>query len=104
MSVQSAMRAGVTGLSAQSSRMGAISDNIANSQTVGYKRSTVSFSTLVIGQNGSSSYQAGGVTSVARTEVTKMGLIQAGASTTDMAISGDGFFVVSKGEMAVPRH
>lgn len=97
MSVQSAMRAGVTGLSAQSSRMGAISDNIANSQTVGYKRSTVSFSTLVIGQNGSSSYQAGGVTSVARTEVTKMGLIQAGASTTDMAISGDGFFVVSKG-------
>lgn len=96
MSVQSAMRAGVSGLAAQSSRMGAISDNIANSQTVGYKRSTVNFSSMVIGQNGGSSYQAGGVTSSARTEVSKLGLVQAGSASTDMAISGDGFFVVSK--------
>lgn len=95
MSVQSAMRAGVSGLAAQSSRMGAISDNIANSQTVGYKRSTVNFSSMVIGQGGSS-FQAGGVTSSSRTEVSKLGLVQAGSSATDMAISGDGFFVVSK--------
>jgi len=96
MSVQSAMRAGVSGLAAQSSRMGAISDNIANSQTVGYKRSTVNFSSMVIGQNGGSSYQAGGVSSSSRTEVSKLGLVQAGSAATDMAISGDGFFVVSK--------
>lgn len=93
MSVQSAMRAAVSGLAAQSSRLGAISDNISNSQTVGYKRSSVDFSAIVTRQAGG--YQAGGVTAMARTQVSKIGLIQAGAASTDMAISGSGFFVVS---------
>ena len=35
MSISSAMNAGVSGLAANSSRLGTISDNIANSQTVG---------------------------------------------------------------------
>lgn len=96
MSVQSAMRAAVAGLTAQSSRLGSISDNIANSQTVGYKRSSVDFSAIVMRQGGGG-YQAGGVTAVSRTQVSKIGLIQAGAASTDMAISGNGFFVVSGG-------
>lgn len=93
MSVQSAMRSAVSGLSAQSSRMAAISDNIANSQTVGYKRSTVSFSAMIAQAQGG--YQAGGVAATARTEVSKLGIIQNGTSATDMAVAGRGFFVVT---------
>ena len=44
------MLAGVTGLIANSSALSAVSDNIANSQTVGYKNTQVDFSTLVTGQ------------------------------------------------------
>lgn len=95
MSINSAMRSGVTGLAAQSSRMAAISDNISNANTVGYKRTGVQFSTLVTRQSGSSSYSAGGVIANARMEISKQGLIQAASATTDLAIAGGGFFVVS---------
>ncbi len=38
MSLFGAMNTAISGLSAQSSAFGNISDNVANSQTVGYKR------------------------------------------------------------------
>jgi flagellar hook protein FlgE len=47
MSLFTAMRSGVAGMSAQSSRLAAISDNISNSGTVGYKRVDVDFATLM---------------------------------------------------------
>src|SRR5579859_5087898 len=43
MSLFGAMNTAVSGLSAQSSAFGNISDNVANSQTVGYKRVDTSF-------------------------------------------------------------
>lgn len=48
MSVSSAMNAGVMGLNVHSSKLATISDNIANSETKGYKRRTVEFSSLVL--------------------------------------------------------
>lgn len=94
MSIQSAMQAGVMGLFSQSARMSSISDNIANSGTVGYKRGTVDFSTLVTPSAGGS-YAAGGVAANARLEISKQGIIGPGSNTTDLAISGRGFFVVT---------
>ncbi|MBV8578285.1 MAG: flagellar hook protein FlgE, partial [Acetobacteraceae bacterium] len=47
MSLFSAMNTAVSGLSAQSSAFGNISDNVANSQTVGFKRVDTSFEDLV---------------------------------------------------------
>jgi len=44
MSIYTALRAGVSGLTANSSALAVISDNIANVNTVGYKRSGVDFS------------------------------------------------------------
>ena len=44
MSLFGAMQSGISGLSAQSTAMGAISDNISNVNTVGYKNTGVSFS------------------------------------------------------------
>ena len=60
MSISSSLNAGVMGLNSNSSRLSAISDNIANSSTYGYKRSQVDFSSMVL-QQQSSAYAAGGV-------------------------------------------
>jgi flagellar hook protein FlgE len=49
MSINSAMLAGVSGLKANSAALAALSDNIANVNTVGYKRSQVDFQTMVTG-------------------------------------------------------
>lgn len=95
MSLFGAMNSGVSGLSAQSSAMAAIADNINNVNTVGYKTTNVDFKTLVTQQTSSSSYSAGGVQSVPRGATDVQGLLQTTASETDLAISGDGFFIVN---------
>ena len=61
MSIYTALRAGVSGLTANSSALAVISDNIANVNTVGYKRGGVDFSALVNAQNSNTTYNAGGV-------------------------------------------
>jgi len=104
MSLYSAMRSGVAGMNAQSSRLAAISDNISNSSTTGYKRSDVDFTTLVTSSGSTSTYSAGGVTSAVRYEVTKDGTIDGTQSATDLAINGDGFFVVANGTGASPTY
>lgn len=96
MSIGSALQTGVNGLRAQATKLATVSDNIANSSTVGYKRSTAQFSTLVINSGSSSSYTAGGVTTNIRTEVSKAGTILASDAVTDLAIAGNGFFAVSQ--------
>lgn len=96
MSISSAMRAGVSGLLANSSALAALSDNIANVNTVAYKRSQVNFGNIVTSQYLSGAYSAGGVRAINRQYVSQQGLIQAANSSTDMAISGEGFFVVTQ--------
>ncbi len=94
MSLYGALFGGVSGLAAQSSKMGVISDNIANVNTVGYKQGTASFASMVVNSNGSVSYQTGGVRASTIQDVTQQGLLQSTESSTDLAISGGGFFVV----------
>jgi len=95
MSLYGALFSGVSGLSAQSSAMGAISDNITNVNTVGYKGTQVNFQTLVTKNPGLTEYSPGGVLSKPRSGVDNQGLLQATSSSTDMAISGSGMFVVN---------
>lgn len=94
MTINSAMLAGVTGLVSNSSALAAISDNIANANTVGYKRSGVSFSSLV-NSNSKSSYAAGGVATHTSQFITQQGTLQSSSSPTDLAINGNGFFVTT---------
>jgi flagellar hook protein FlgE len=96
MSINSAMLAGVSGLVANSSALAAISDNIANVNTVAYKRNQVNFANVVTAQAVAGRYSAGGVQGVTHSYVGQQGLIQSSNRTTDMAISGDGFFVVTQ--------
>lgn len=100
MSLNSAMLAGVSGLISNSSALAAISDNIANVNTVGYKRNAVNFTNVVTSQSAGGRYSAGGVQGKSTQYVSQQGLLQASASSTDIAISGDGFFVVSDSNTA----
>jgi flagellar hook protein FlgE len=95
MSIYTALRAGVSGLTANSSALAVISDNIANVNTVGYKRGSVDFSALVNAQNSNTTYNAGGVLPLTRQQISLQGSLEQSRSTTDLAISGDGFFIVS---------
>ena len=95
MSILGALQAGLSGLGAQSSAMGAIADNIANMNTVGYKNNNVSFSTLVTKQVSSSKYSAGGVQSHTSQSIDTQGLLSSVSSTTSLAVSGNGYFVVN---------
>jgi flagellar hook protein FlgE len=94
MSINSAMLAGVTGLTANASALAATSDNIANVNTVGYKRNQSEFSNLVTASS-SQDYSAGGVQALTTQYVTQQGLLQSTTSPTDLAISGQGFFVTT---------
>ncbi len=95
MSILGALQAGVSGLSAQSSAMGAVADNIANMNTIGYKNNNVSFSSLVTKQVSSNKYSSGGVQPHASQSIDAQGLLSSVSSTTSLAISGSGFFVVN---------
>ena len=103
MSILGAMYAAVSGLGAQSTKLGAISDNIANTSTTGYKRVEVEFASLVTEQVSKRSYSAGGVAGNVRRRVDAQGLLQATGSSPDIAINGDGFFVVSDKQNANPQ-
>ncbi|MBB91535.1 MAG: hypothetical protein CMF68_11200 [Magnetovibrio sp.] len=100
MGLFGALSSGVSGLTAQSSVMGAIADNITNVNTIGYKGTQVNFQTLVTRQTSSTFFSAGGVQSKPRTDAGIQGLLQSSTSQTDLGISGQGFFVVN--EAAVP--
>ena len=95
MSLFGALKTGVTGLTAQSSAMSIISDNIANVNTVGYKAGSASFSTLVTKQTSSTAYSSGGVQCRNRTGIDAQGLLSGTTRSPDLGISGNGFFVTT---------
>ena len=96
MSIGSALQTGVNGLRAQATKIATISDNIANSATVGYKRSDTRFSSLVVNGPYAPSYTAGGVTTNVRQEIATTGAIISSTTDTDLAVQGEGFFAVSQ--------
>src|SRR3954468_13971670 len=95
MSINSALLAGVSGLISNSSALAALSDNISNVNTVAYKRNQVNFANVVTSQAVTGRYSAGGVQGVTRQYVSQQGLVQSATSSTDLAIAGDGMFVVA---------
>jgi len=96
MSLFGALNIGVSGLDANSQALSTTSSNIANVNTVGYKSSDTTFSTLLASAMGSGDVSNAGVTAMSNQNVTQQGTITTTNSPTDMAISGNGFFVVSQ--------
>lgn len=95
MSLTGALLSGVSGLQAQSNAMGIISDNIANLNTIGYKKSNGTFSTLVVNSAATTTYSPGGVQSGRFALIATQGTLQASNSPLDVAITGNGFFPVN---------
>lgn len=95
MGIFGAMTTAITGLKAQSYALERISDNIANSQTTGYKRSDTSFAEFV--PDSPSTQQALGVVNAySRPTNTIQGDIANSEVSTHMAINGDGYFIVAE--------
>ena len=94
MSVFGALNTAVSGLTAEAAAFSNISNNVANSQTVGYKEAQTSFLDYLDPQATSDS-QSGSVT--AKTEYMNdvQGTIVSSTDSTALAISGQGFFSVS---------
>ncbi|MGN8092333.1 flagellar hook protein FlgE [Methylobacterium sp. 22177] len=96
MGLYGVLHAGVSGMNAQSNRLGTVADNIQNQNTTGYKRASTEFSSLLIDPSPGS-YDAGSVDTVVRHRISEEGTGTATNSPTDLTIKGNGFFVVKDG-------
>jgi flagellar hook protein FlgE len=94
MSLYSALRTGVSGMNAQSTKLATISDNIANAGTTGYKSGSAQFSALILDSNAGS-YNSGAVAAQVRHSVSDQGSLAYTTSSTDLGIQGNGFLVVA---------
>ncbi len=93
MSLYGLLTTSASGMAAQSTLLGTVANNIANVSTTGYKDQSTQFSSLVL-DTGASSYQSGSVTTDTTTAVAGQGTLTSTATPTDLAIQGNGFFVV----------
>ncbi|GEO99882.1 flagellar hook protein FlgE [Methylobacterium haplocladii] len=95
MDVFTALQTAVSGLKAQSYALDNISGNIANSQTTGYKRIDTSFVDLIAEQTPRREV-AGSVGAYSQLTNTIQGNLSSTGVATNMALNGEGFFVVQK--------
>lgn len=95
MSLSSGLNAGVAGLSVNSTRLAVISDNIANSNTNGYRKADVDFSALVTSSGSGGSYTAGGVSVSTYRNVSTAGALITSSNSTDIAVAGTGMMPVT---------
>lgn len=93
MSLYGTMNTAVSGMNGQANRLSTVGDNIANADTVGYKRSQVNFSTFLL-PSSKGAYNSGGVQSNISYDIDTQGALIGTSSNTDLAIAGRGFFVV----------
>ena len=101
MTISSSLNAGVAGLTANASRLAAISDNISNASTFGYRRVETSFDSMVVSGAGGN-YAAGGVRSTTQRLIDQGGSLVTTENPTDLAVRGRGFIPVAEtSEIAV---
>jgi flagellar hook protein FlgE len=94
MSLYGVLRTGVSGMNAQSTKLGTIADNIANTGTIGYKAASTQFSALLL-DSSDNAYNSGAVSSQIRHAISKQGSLTYTTSSTDLGIQGSGFLIVS---------
>ncbi len=95
MGIFDALTTAVAGLQAQSFALQNISGNIANSQTTGFKETDTAFQDLVSAA-AANQQTSSGVTASSVSTNTVAGTIESTSVSTDMAIQGNGWFVVAQ--------
>ena len=117
MGLASAMSTALTGMQAAETQIDVVGNNLANSQTVGFKKSDIAFVTQFLQTHslgsgptptsgGTNPLQTGlGVRVGAVTPEVTQGTIEISSSPLDLAIQGEGFFMVesSEGEQLYTR-
>ena len=97
MGIFDALNTAVSGLQAQSFALQNISGNIANSQTTAFKGTDTQFRGPAVRPGATPSAQtSGSVIASSSSTIAVQGDIQSTSVGTNMAINGDGFFVVEK--------
>ena len=92
MSISSALQTGVSGLNANSTAVGGISENIANANTVGYRRGFAQMVTTTAG--GGTNNGVLSVIAEQQMDINRAGGLISTTSATDMAIGGNGFYFI----------
>ena len=104
-----AMNSAISGLRNHQTMMDVISNNIANVNTTGFKASRVTFQTLLaqtlrgaipgaIGRGGQDGVQIGlGMAVAGVDKLNTQGVLSNTSKITDMAIAGDGYFIMTDG-------
>ncbi len=94
MSILRAMYSGVSGLTAETAALGVVGDNVANTNTIGFKESRAIFADVLGTAVGG--HEAGSGVRMARTQqIFAQGALVNTGQATDVALSGDGFLVVN---------
>ncbi|GIW95082.1 MAG: flagellar hook protein FlgE [Pirellulaceae bacterium] len=118
MGLASALTTALTGMTAAETQIDVVGNNLANSQTVGFKASSAVYATQFLqtlglgsaptsSSGGTNPRQTGlGVQVVEVTPDFTQGTIQVSANPSDLAIQGDGFFIVqgTSGERLYTRN
>lgn len=94
MSLYGVMRTSVSGMNAQANRLSTVAENVANVNTTGYKTASCEFSSLLLPESGAG-YESGAVLTSIRNHISAQGNITNTSSVTDLALNGDGFFIVA---------
>jgi len=106
------LNAGVSGLQQYQEMMDVVGNNIANVNTVGYKANEVTLEDMISqteagamaptdDSGGTDPRQVGlGVTSGTISTIFTQGNLQTSSSPTDLAIQGNGFFILTQGNSA----
>jgi len=104
MGLYGMMRTSVSGMSAQANRLSTVADNIANSNTTGYKKASTEFSSLIL-ESGGSAYESGSVETRVRYAISEQGTFRFTTSVTDLSVKGNGFFLVGNesGQISLTR-
>jgi flagellar hook protein FlgE len=95
MSILRTLNTGATGLTANADALGVVGDNIANTNTIGFKRSRAVFQDMIAGAGKSELFQIGAGARLGNVEqMWQQGALLSTQSPTDLALSGQGFFIV----------
>jgi len=96
MSIINSLNTAVSGLNSQSHAFSDLSNNIANSQTTGYKAVTTSFADYVTSNDLASDGESlsDSVAATTRQHTDNQGMVVSSTNTLALAISGNGFFNV----------
>lgn len=94
MTLRNALNTGVSGLITEGRALGVVGDNVANLNTVGFKQSRAIFEDVLGGAVGGGDAPGFGVRMARTQQIFAQGTLLNTDVPTDVALSGDGFFIV----------